>query len=409
METATDTLTLDTGCELLTNGPKAMLIGACPKAMLRFRGALIAELAAQGQQVVAVAPKADAETERALKALGLSRLVAAPLDRAGMNPLRDVAALWSLWRIVAREKPDTVLTYNIKPMVYGTLAAWLGGVKRRIAMVEGLGYAYTPGKELKRRIARAVSDLLYRIPCTFAHAVVVLNKDDRNFFAENFLRGREERIHLLPGIGVDLADYAPEPMPGGPITFVMVSRLLRDKGVLDFVQAARQLRTSDPTARFLLVGGTDDNPASVSRREVDAWVAEGLITYAGEVNDVRPWLKQSHVFVLPSLREGFPRTIMEALALGRPCITTNVPGCKDAVRHGENGLIVPPNDPAQLATAMWRFAAHRNSLDPMSRNAAMYAQTNFDAAKAARWLVRLMRDERDIQLEQEGLLQARAA
>ncbi len=389
MESATDLLALDEALEI-TGTAKAMLIGACPKAMLRFRGALIAELTAQGQEVVAVAPQADAVTERALKRLGLARLIAAPLDRAGMNPLRDLQALWSLWRIVARERPDTVLTYNIKPMVYGTLAAWLGGVKRRIAMVEGLGYAYTPGKELKRRLARVLSNLLYRIPCTFADALVVLNKDDRDFFAENFLRGRTERIHLLPGIGVNLADYRPEPLPEGPITFVMISRLLRDKGVVDFVEAARQVKASDPSVRFLLVGGTDDNPASVSRREIDAWVAEGLLTYAGEVADVRPWLRQSHVFVLPSYREGFPRTIMEAMAMGRPCLTTDVPGCRSAVNHGETGLIVPVKNPNLLAAAMRWFAANRVSIMAMAARGEVHARVNFDASVAATWLAELM-------------------
>jgi glycosyltransferase involved in cell wall biosynthesis len=383
-----DTLSLDGALDV--GSRKAMLIGGCAKAMLRFRAALIRELSRQGQEVVAVAPQTDAETEHALRAQGLTRFIAAPLDRAGMNPMHDLVALWSLHRAIARERPDTVLTYNIKPMVYGTLAAWLAGTKRRIAMVEGLGYAYTPGRELKRRVARALSNVLYRIPCTLAHGLVVLNEDDRAFFADRFLRANTDRIHLLPGIGVDLDEYRREPLPEGPLTFVLIGRLLRDKGVIDFVNAARQVKVSDPTIRFVLVGGTDDNPASVARREVDAWVAEGLVTYAGEVSDVRPWLRQSHVFVLPSYREGFPRTIMEAMAMGRPCLTTDVPGCRGAVVHGQTGLIVQPANSGQLAAAMLWLAENRAALTTMASNADAYAYLNFDAKTAAVWLAQLM-------------------
>jgi glycosyltransferase involved in cell wall biosynthesis len=354
--------------------------------MVRFRAPLIKELVAQGYEVVCAAAPADAATERQLATIG-ARFLPIPMRPDRTRPLHDLRTLWTLFRTLQRERPTLVLTYNMKPLVYGTLAAWLTGVDRRVAMVEGLGYAYTPGREWKRRLARVVSNLLYTIPCALSDAMIVNNKDDHAFFARRFMWGRESRLHLVPGLGIDLEQFTPEPMPAGPLTFVMIAPLLRDKGVYEFAEAARRLKQQQLDVRFVLIGGVETGSQAVRRRDLETWVRDGSVEYVGEVDDVRPWIRQSHVLVLPSYREGLPRAVMEAMAMGRPCIVTDVPGCRDVVAHHRTGMIVGAYSAAALTEAATLIIRKRRLLDPWSRAAIDAAKRNFDASRQAATMV----------------------
>lgn len=336
-----------------------VVIAGYAPSLVNFRGPLLRALRAQGHQVIALAPGEAPEVQQTLASWGVHYFPIS-LERTGMDPRRDSRDMAALTERLRELRPDAVLAYTIKPIVYGLLAARAAGVARRYALVTGLGYSFQ-GEGLKRKALSQVTGQLYRAALLGARRVIFQNPDDRNLFVERGLV-RPEQTTIVNGSGVDLAHYAPAPLPDAPI-FLLIARLLREKGVVEYVEAARQLRAEAPNARFLLAGPLDSNPSSVSAAELEGWVAEGTVEYLGELKDVRPALAQSSVYVLPSYREGTPRTVLEAMALGRPVVTTDAPGCRETVEPGVNGLLVPVADVPKLVGAM------REMLDADKRQA----------------------------------------
>lgn len=347
-----------------------------------FRGPLVKELVSSGVEVFAIAPDYDEASRAIVRALG-----AVPVDssmsRNGINPLRDLADLVSLTKQLMTLRVDAVFSYFIKPVIYGTFAAWLAGVPRRFAMIEGAGYVFTDQVTLsrRRRILRMLVSHLYRIGLSAAHVVFMLNKDDRQLFVNDGIVSAD-KVYLLDGIGLDLDCFRAVPAVQEPVTFILVARLLREKGIMNYVEAARKLKPKYPSARFLLVGGVDLNPGSVTEVEVRSWVDEGLIEWPGQVKDVREWLAQASVFVLPSYyREGLPRSTQEAMALGRPVITTDNPGCRETVESGINGILVPVRDSESLSAAMASFIEQPEKISNMGRESRRMAVERFNVRK----------------------------
>lgn len=347
-----------------------------------FRGPLVKELVSSGVEVFAIAPDYDEVTRAIVRALG-----AVPVDssmsRNGINPLRDLADLVSLTKQLKMLRVDAVFSYFIKPVIYGTFAAWLAGVPRRFAMIEGAGYVFTDQEtsSRRRRILRMLVSGLYRIGLSAAHVVFMLNKDDRQLFVNDGMVSAD-KVSLLDGIGLDLDCFRAAPTVQEPVTFILVARLLREKGVMEYVKAARKLKPKYPSARFLLVGGVDLNPGSVTELEVRSWVDEGLVEWPGQVKDVREWLAQASVFVLPSYyREGLPRSTQEAMALARPVITTDNPGCRETVENGVNGILVPVRDSESLSAAMASFIEQPEMISNMGRESRRMAVERFNVRK----------------------------
>ncbi|WP_409605739.1 glycosyltransferase family 4 protein [Thermus sp.] len=278
--------------------------------------------------------KLRAEVEGATGAKALDY----PLKRTGISPLSDLRTLIALTLAFWRLQPGMVIAFQPKPNVYGILAATLAGVPGRYAVVEGLGFAFTPGEEgFKKRVVRVALKGLYRLSFSLAHKVFFLNPDDLEEFVAQGLVRREKAV-LLGGIGVPLEEWPPAPPHLEPLTFTLIARLLREKGVREFAEAARRVKAHYPGVRFLLIGPLDTNPGAISQSEVRAWVEEGLLEWVPWTEDVRPYLRQTSVYVLPSYREGVPRSTQEALAMARPVITTDAPGCRETVVHGINGV-----------------------------------------------------------------------
>jgi glycosyltransferase involved in cell wall biosynthesis len=346
---------------------RVAVIGSWAPSLIKFRGPLLAAMVARGHQVTAMAPRAapgDAlegagAIEPQLAALGTA-FTAIELDRAGLDPLADLRAIAGLARRLRALRPDLVLGYTIKPVIYGSLAARLAGVPHRAAMITGIGSALAAGSSPRQRAVSAVARALYRAGLAQCETVIFQNTDDRDELARLGILSagaRRVRTAVVRGSGVDLAHYAPSPLPSGPPVFLFLGRLLRDKGIHEFVEAARTVRARYPSARFQVAGWLDPNPESLTRRELDALVAGGTIEYLGAAGDVRPHLAAAHVLVLPSYREGTPRSVLEAMSMQRAVITTDVPGCRDTVIDGDSGLLVPARDPAALARAMLLLAA----------------------------------------------------
>lgn len=376
------------------NSPSSLrlcIIGNQAFSLINFRSPLIMGMVAEGCEVLALAPDYDEATRAKVRALG-AEPVDFSLSRTGMNPARDMADMMRLALLLLRLKPDITLGYAIKPVIYGTLAAWLVRVPKRFAMIEGLGYIFTPpeGEDpLRRRGLRGAVSLLYAAALSRANLVFFLNRDDIAEFSKRRLVS-PEKVFLLGGIGVDLLEWSVAPPVTEPVTFLLAARLLREKGIVEYAEAARLVKARHLEARFILLGGLDSNPGALSWAEVDSWVKEGILEWPGHVQDVLHRLTQASVYVLPSYREGVPRSTQEAMAMARPIITTDVPGCRETVIDGENGFLVRVRDAEALAAAMERFIQQPELIERMGRASRRIAEERFDVRKVNRVILKEM-------------------
>jgi glycosyltransferase involved in cell wall biosynthesis len=305
-------------------------------AIYTYRRGLLRMLIESGADVSIIAPRD--RTSSLMEEMGC-RCVDLPMASKGTNPRDDLKTLAALYREYRATRPHIVFHYTIKPNIYGTLAAKLAGIPS-IAVTTGLGYVF-----IQPSGTANIAKKLYRFAFRFPREVWFLNKDDRQAFTDQNLLVHPERARLLHGEGVDLIDYAFQPLPrANPQTegffFVLIGRLLWDKGVAEYVEAARRIRAKYPYARFQLLGPVGvDNPSAITLDEVQAWQREGVIDYLGEATDVRAFIGNADCVVLPSYREGVPRTLMEASAMGRPVVATDVPGCREVVEDGVTGFL----------------------------------------------------------------------
>jgi glycosyltransferase involved in cell wall biosynthesis len=318
-------------------------------AIYTYRRGLLRMLIERGVDVSVIAPRD--RTFAPLEEMGC-RCVELPVASKGTNPRDDLKTLAGLVREYRATRPHMVFHYTIKPNIYGSIAAKLAGVPS-IAVTTGLGYVF-----IQKSRTASVAKRLYRFAFRFPREVWFLNQDDRQAFIDQDLLVHPERAQLLHGEGVDLGDYAYQPLPrANPQTegffFILIGRLLWDKGVAEYVDAARQLREKYPYAHFQLLGPVGvDNPSAITLDEVQAWQREGVIDYLGEAQDVRAFIGNADCVVLPSYREGVPRTLMEASAMGRPIVATDVPGCREVVENGVTGLLCEVKSADSLAQQM---------------------------------------------------------
>ena len=326
---------------------KILLFANTDWFIYNFRLALAQALRDRGDEVVLVSP--DGGYAPRLQELGF-RWVCFPLTRRGLNPLVEISTIVRLFGLYRREKPDLVHQFTVKCVLYGSLACHLLGIHSVVNSVEGLGYVFTEG-EGTRKWLRGMIVLFYRL--VLRHTwVIFLNPDDRAIFLENHLID-QSRVALIRGSGVDNQRFAPSPEPDGMPVVILPARLLWDKGVGEFVEAARRLQADGVCARFVLVGDSDsDNPAAVPVGQIQEWVKMGVIEWWGWRDDMDAVYAQAHIVCLPSYyREGVPKTLIEAAACGRPIVASDVAGCREIVRQGENGLLVPARDiPALMAS-----------------------------------------------------------
>ncbi len=367
------------------------VVASLTRSLTNFRLELLKSMIAAGHEVVALAPENDPVVERTLDAIGV-KFIRIPMARTGLNPLADLYTLFILWWHFRRLKPDTTIPYTMKPIIYGCLAGRLAGVQHRFALITGLGHVFADAiPSMRTTLLRRISISLYRLALGGAEKVFVYNDADAEDVRQNRMIRDCSRLELVPGSGVDLELFTCSDPPLEPVTFLLIARLLRDKGVVDYLEAARELRRRRLDVRIQLLGPFDPNPAGLCRADIDAWVAEGVVEYLGETRDVRPYLAGCTVFVLPSFyREGIPRSILEAMATGRAIITTDAPGCRDTVLEGQNGFIVPPRDHVSLAKAMEVFVRDPELAIKMGQRSYELARERYDVHAINRQLLSAM-------------------
>ena len=363
---------------------KIVMIGTIASSILGFRKPLIEELIIKGHKVYAFAIDYSNPQRRLLKSLGVI-----PVDyvlcRSGLNILTDLKTMLQLKAKLKVINPDIVLSYFVKPVIYGTMAARLANIPIRIAMLEGLGYVHTAsqnGYGFKKRILQIVQGVLFTISFKFATRIVFLNPDDPNDLSKMTLFSKS-KVEVVGGIGLELLDYPySKPDMNNPIRFIFVARLLAEKGIYQLIEAIKLVQEKYPSTELVVLGDLDeDNPAGLTKKNLDDLIKQEIIIYPGQVANVNEWLSSSHVFVLPSYREGVPRSTQEAMAVGRPIITTDVPGCRETVVDGKNGFLVPAFDVEKLAEKMIFFIEYPDQIEPMGIAGHRMAEERFDVHK----------------------------
>jgi len=373
---------------------KIVMIGTTANCVLGFRGSLIKELIIRGHEVYAFAIDYTDAQRQLLKSLG-----AVPVDyvlfRSGLNILADLKMMFRLKTKLEAIKPDIVLSYFVKPVIYGTVAARLANIPIRIAMLEGLGYVHTAsqnGYGFKKRILQIVQGVLFTISFKFATRVIFLNPDDPIDLSKMTLFSKS-KVEILGGIGLELLDYPySKPNMNNPIRFIFVARLLAEKGIYQLIEAIKLVQEKYPSTELVVLGSLDeDNPAGLTKKDLDDLIKQEIIIYPGQVANVNEWLSNSHVFVLPSYyREGVPRSTQEAMAVGRPIITTDVPGCRETVVDGKNGFLVPAFDIEKLAEKMIFFIEHLAKIESMGLVSRRMAEERFDVHRVNANMLEIM-------------------
>ncbi|WP_300474608.1 glycosyltransferase family 4 protein [uncultured Psychrobacter sp.] len=356
--------------------------------VLNFRGKLLQDIAALGYEIHVVAPdlKAYATDYNILSELGYS-LHEVPMQRTGTNPIADTKMLMAMYSLLHEIQPDFMLSYTIKPVIYGTLAAWLAKVPNRFVLISGLGYTFQQVEETsKRTVFQKLVHSMYQQALKKSSKVFFQNTDDRDLFKSLKLVQPTTPTVVVNGSGVDLSEYNVLPLPrdnNGAIksSFLLIARLLKDKGIIEYVAAAERVKQLYPEAEFHLVGGLDENPAAISELQLDEWIAQGDITYWGQIKDVRPAIEACSVYVLPSYREGTSRSVLEAMSMGRAIITTDAPGCRETVIAGENGYLVSVKAVDELVEAMTQFIEQPALYEQMGQMSRRIALEKYDVKK----------------------------
>ena len=331
-------------------------------------------LQAAGWKVVAITPR-DQSTSR-LAAMDV-RWCEWRMEGNSVNPLSDLGAVLQLRRILREERPDAVLNFTIKPVLYASILARLLGVRSVVSMITGMGSMFL-ADSLRKRALRPLILGAYWVALRSNHRVLFQNDEDLSYFVGNGLLSRENAVRTN-GSGVNLLEFKCGGDAAQKGSFLLIARMIEAKGVREFAAAARTLKGRFPNAKFTVVGPIAEDSGAISRSEIAGWEHEGIIEYVGEQPDVRPFLAKAEVYVLPSYYfEGVPRSILEALAMGKPIITTDWRGCRDTVDPGVNGFLVPPRDVEALAVAMGRFLEDPALSPPLGAASRRMAEAKFD-------------------------------
>lgn len=375
---------------------RLIMIGTTAACFYGFRSDLIKELVGKNVKVYAFTIDHQVSELEKIEKLGAIPVVYS-LNRGSLNPLSDLYATYKLSKQIKELKPDLVFSYFTKPVIYGSLAAKLSKVKKITAMLEGLGSPFTVhphGQSLKIKLIRFIQVSLYRIVFPFIDKIVFLNKDDPvDLIENNKIKHKANSLVVLGPIGLNLRDYSYTPWNiSNEISFIFIARLLAEKGIFEYVEAAKIVKKKYPHIIFRVIGGLDlENPYGLTQNQLDELIESKTIEYSGFVTNVDDYIKKSAVFVLPSYyREGVPRSTQEAMAIGRPVITTDVPGCRDTVIDGVNGFLVPKWNPQALAEKMIYFIEHPEQVRMMGDQSHKIAIEKFDAEKVNQRLLEIL-------------------
>lgn len=327
---------------------KIAVLSSHTSSLFWFRMDMMKEFVNKGHSVIAVGPEPENDWIEKFKECGIEYRQLF-VERNGVNPISDLKTYQELHQFMKYEQPDKIFAYQAKTIVYGALAAKANGITEIYPLIAGLGSIFR-GNGFKNLIIKTVMKVQYRVACKVSKRVFFQNHDDKNEFVNNRLIAEYKTV-MINGSGVNLDKFKPHPLPDTP-AFLFIGRLIKDKGILEYLEACKQLKNQYPEVRCLLVGPYDSNPSALQPNELQPYIDNNIVEYFGEQNDVRPYIAQCSTYVLPSYHEGTPKTVLEAMATGRSIITSDAPGCRETVTHGHNGYLVKVKDIDDLVNKM---------------------------------------------------------
>ena len=372
---------------------KIALIGTVAQNAILFRKDMILALKEKNHEVFVFCTDFTNDSKKRIENLG-AVAVDYTLNRAGLNPFKDLLDTYKLSKKLKELEIDISFSYFVKPVIFGTIASKLAGVKRRFGMLEGLGYVFTDlptGVSKKQKILRAVQVFLYKLSFPYLEKIIFLNPDDPKDLIEKH-NIKTKKVEVLGAIGLNLDEYSYSKPSLEKIRFIFIGRLLAEKGIFEYIKAAKIVKKDFPDVEFVVLGGLDEqNPGGLKKEELEKLLKDNIVLYPGFVKNVDEWIKDSSVFVLPSYyREGVPRSTQEAMAIGRAVITTDVAGCRETVVDGLNGFLIPPFDANALADAMKKFIENPYLVEKMGEESYKIAKDKFDAKKVNDKLLKIL-------------------
>lgn len=357
---------------------KILFIAHHTWSFLNFRSPLAQSIQDRNHEIVVCAPENDSEMVSQIEAKGF-KFVHIPMVRTGMNPLSDLQYIRRLYRFIKNERPDVVFSMAIKPVIYGSLVSRITGVPRIYSLFPGLGYSFTGGG-WKGVLIKNLVRILFKVSLKKNRRIFFQNPDDLSTLKELGVVRPKQAVRVN-GSGVNLNRFQQREPVVEPFSFLLIGRMIKDKGIHEFVGAAQVLKARYPQVEFRMMGPTDSNPTAIPESQINQWQEEGVIHYLGTTDDVRPFIESASVFVLPSYREGTPRSVLEAMAIARPIITTDAPGCRETVVDGVNGLLVQPRDIDTLVAAMETLIQNPQRIREMGLKSREMAEDKFDVEK----------------------------
>lgn len=365
---------------------KIAVFSSHTSSLFWFRMDMMKDFIKAGHSVIALGPEPEENWKKTFQEYNIDyRQI--DVERNGMNPIKDIITFKSLYNFIKIEKPDKIFTYQAKTIVYGSIAARLNGVYEVYSLIAGLGSIFR-GKGLKNTLVKSIMKFEYKIACKCSKKVFFQNNDDRNEFIQNGLI-KMDKTKLINGSGVNLDVFKPTSLPQ-KTAFLFIGRLIKDKGIMEYLEACKQIKNKYPEVRCLLVGPYDSNPSALKPDELQPYIDTKIIEYFGEQNDVRPYISQCSTFLLPSYHEGTPKTVLEAMAMGRSIITSDAPGCRETVIDGENGYLVKVKDVQALINKMEYLVNHPDISKKMGIMSARIAKEKYDVKIINKIIIEIM-------------------
>jgi glycosyltransferase involved in cell wall biosynthesis len=363
--------------KIQVNNKRFLMIASYPDSLIYFRLELLKKCVELGLEVHVASPNISSESKirYALEEIGVV-VHEVYLDRVGMNPVYDIKSIWSIWAVMKKVKPFYVFSYTIKPVIYGSGVAFFLKVPKIYALISGVGYTFQ-GTGFRRTLLRKLVEKMYKLSLVSTKKVFFQNPDDRDLFInKSFVQGLKKTV-VVNGSGVDLVKFKISPITNS-IKFLMIARLLEDKGIREYAKAAEIVKLHHPEATFKLIGWMDKGPNAIKNQELQDWINRGVLEFEDWVDDVRPAINECAVFVLPSYREGTPRSVLEAMAMGRPIVTTDAPGCRETVINNLNGYLVPVKSVEELSSSLLLLCGQKRLIQKMGRASRKIAENKYN-------------------------------
>lgn len=366
---------------------KIAVLSSHTSSLFWFRMDMMKEFIKNGCEVIALGPEPEAEWKNKFKENNIDYRQLY-VERNGINPLKDLKTYIELHKFMRKERPNKIFAYQAKTVVYGSIAAKLNGITEIYPMIAGLGSIFRGGG-IKNKAIKIIMKSEYWLACKCSKKIFFQNNDDKKEFIRHGLINEDKSV-VVNGSGVNLDKFRPTELPKSP-TLLFIGRLIKDKGIIEYLEACRELKEKYSDIRCLLVGPYDSNPSALKPDELKVYIDNGIIEYFGEQKDVRPYISQCSIFVLPSYHEGTPKTVLEAMAMGRPIITTNTTGCKETVIHGKNGYLVEVKDVKGLIEEIEHLISNPEKSKEMGTNSLKIVKEKFDVRIVNRVIMTTMK------------------